>query len=551
MPVSPFSTAQRNCMDEFLPEYIQQLDAGATTHELTKWKQALATRLLAEEVFANLNFALHPRPTWFEMIVRKYTNYYHQVYKKSHPDEVSASKVIKANPLLKFRSVPTGRQLFARDMHTEIMTASKQHILDKGTTASGAYQLALKAAWDALDDEEVAEWDAKAEEECGDIGMNQAEFNTNIQQALRGLCRGGIVGDAEMVLFYAFRSPKNGDLKAGSIHAHSKHNKTMFGGAETQTTYGIPWAQFADAVIPRPVADGSVSVTVASDGTVLFPTVELDSVPPGDLRHLVAEYFDQCWLHKDSAECVDGPPWDKITLEPASFYDMERFSLPFPLKEPQAFTIYETLAMGQYLSCPESPGFQFKAHNSVPGLSSVSTSVTGNHPSISGQAEPPANPEGAEVKLPSPPPKTPKTPAVETPSSPITPLSAHSQLSGPRRTPTPTPPSPSPARATRQKRGRTGSAEDEQGVVIRGKKKAKTAVNPQSVAQPEPPRRSGRGKAAGSKPPAKRGPPKDANGPLKRKGKGWEIVSEDEESVEEDEHLFINLHDGAAGCSSP
>ncbi|KAJ7132623.1 hypothetical protein C8R46DRAFT_1048344 [Mycena filopes] len=488
-------------MDEFLPEYIQQLDAGATTHELTKWKQALATRLLAEEVFANLNFALHPRPTWFEMIVRKYTNYYHQVYKKSHPDEVSASKVIKANPLLKFRSVPTGRQLFARDMHTEIMTASKQHILDKGTTASGAYQLALKAAWDALDDEEVAEWDAKAEEECGDIGMNQAEFNTNIQQALRGLCRGGIVGDAEMVLFYAFRSPKNGDLKAGSIHAHSKHNKTMFGGAETQTTYGIPWAQFADAVIP---------------------------------------------LHKDSAECVDGPPWDKITLEPASFYDMERFSLPFPLKEPQAFTIYETLAMGQYLSCPESPGFQFKAHNSVPGLSSVSTSVTGNHPSISGQAEPPANPEGAEVKLPSPPPKTPKTPAVETPSSPITPLSAHSQLSGPRRTPTPTPPSPSPARATRQKRGRTGSAEDEQGVVIRGKKKAKTAVyglpsrNPQSVAQPEPPRRSGRGKAAGSKPPAKRGPPKDANGPLKRKGKGWEIVSEDEESVEEDEHCMFS-----------
>ncbi|KAJ6547868.1 hypothetical protein B0H10DRAFT_2243337 [Mycena sp. CBHHK59/15] len=62
------------------------------------------------------------------MIVRKYTNYLHQVYKKAHPETVSASDIIKANPLLKFSSVLSGRQLFARDMHDEMLAASKQHL---------------------------------------------------------------------------------------------------------------------------------------------------------------------------------------------------------------------------------------------------------------------------------------------------------------------------------------------------------------------------------------------------------------------------------------
>jgi hypothetical protein len=36
-----------------------------------------------------------------------------------------------------------------------------------------------------------------------------------------------------------------------SIHGHSEHNKTHFGGDELELTYGVPWAKFADTVIPR------------------------------------------------------------------------------------------------------------------------------------------------------------------------------------------------------------------------------------------------------------------------------------------------------------
>ncbi|KAJ6546162.1 hypothetical protein B0H10DRAFT_1969716 [Mycena sp. CBHHK59/15] len=129
---------------------------------------------------------------------------------------------------------------------------------------------------------------------------NQEEFHTNIHQALRGLCQSGIVGDAEMLLFYAFHEPETGDLKAGtradlaeSIHGHSTHNKNNFDGDELEQTYGVPWAKFADGVIPRPVVEvpGSISIIMTSDGVVIFPSIDLDTILPSSLRHLLQEYL--------------------------------------------------------------------------------------------------------------------------------------------------------------------------------------------------------------------------------------------------------------------
>lgn len=104
-----------------------------------------------------------------QMIVRKYTNYLHQIYRKDHPEHPSASEIIKANPLLKFRSVLSGRQLFARDMHEDVIQVSKQHVVNKGSSEAGAYQTAFKTLWDGLSAEEKSEWEGKAEEECGDV----------------------------------------------------------------------------------------------------------------------------------------------------------------------------------------------------------------------------------------------------------------------------------------------------------------------------------------------------------------------------------------------
>ncbi|KAJ7764240.1 hypothetical protein B0H16DRAFT_1883519, partial [Mycena metata] len=490
MAKSPFNTAQKDHLNGFLPEYIKKLDAGATTNELTKWKQATATKALGAAVFADLDFTQHSRTQWFEIIVRKYTNYYHQIYKKTHPTHPSASEIIKANPLLKFRSVPSGRQLFARDTHDDIMVAAKQHSLDKGTNAAGAYQWALKSAWDSLDSEEQLEWEAQAEDECGDVELNQKEFDKNMQLALRSLCQDGILGDAEMVLFYGFRSPNNGDLQVGALHGHSKHNKTNFGGHDLESTYGIPWAKFADLVIPRSVIDGSISITVSSDGVVVFPSIELDTIPPADLRHLIAEYFDQCWVQKDSEGSLVGPPWDKIVLEPASFYDTGKYSLPFPLRDPQTFTTFETLTIGDYLTATGSPGFEFK----FGGKGQDSTPA----PQLPPPPPPPINAQASFAAAPSAPPPLPplvipnpvEPPPKSLPPSPVTPSSDHSKSPSP-----PPPPQNRTSGRGKGKRTRGEGEKDQTGeqteLPAPGKKKAKTA--PKLQDQP-PSRRSTRKK---------------------------------------------------------
>ncbi|KAJ7913116.1 hypothetical protein B0H13DRAFT_2326645 [Mycena leptocephala] len=410
MPKNQFNAAQTEHLNIYLPDYISKLDACATTHELTRWKQATATKALASPAFANLDLVKHTRAKWFEMIVRKYTNYLHQVYRKAHPEQPSASEIINANPLLKFRSVSSGRQLFARDMHEEVVAASKQHVIDKGTNDAGAYQMVLKRMWDALSADEKSDWDAKAEDECGDVKMNQEDFSTYIHQALRGLCQSGIIGDAEILLFYAFREPDIGDLKAGTIHGHSKHNKTHFGGDELELTYGVPWAKFADTVIPRPVVyDSPYPITVTEDGVVVFPSIELDEIPPATLRHLLEEFFEKCWRHRQESHgsLQGGPlPWDQIVLNPANFYDTEKFSFPFALKEPQTFTTFETLAIAEFLNSPKSAGFHFKNQPGVQPDRAISPPLESPPPAIRDNVNPPPFQELPPPTLPadSPPP---------------------------------------------------------------------------------------------------------------------------------------------------
>ncbi|KAJ6609746.1 hypothetical protein B0H10DRAFT_1954380 [Mycena sp. CBHHK59/15] len=370
MPKCQFSPAQVQHLDSYLPEYIARLDARAPTKELTLWKQATATKILASPEFSDLDLAKHPRAKWFEMIVRKYTNYLHQVYKKAHPETVSASDIIKANPLLKFSSVLSGRQLFARDMHDEIVAASKQHVIDKGTNEAGTYQTVLKTMWDGLDADKKIEWDARAEEECGDVAVNQEEFHTNIHQALQGLCQSGIVGDAEMLLFYAFREPETGDLKAGTryswtFNTQQEQFRWRRIGANIRCSLGkvCRWRD-PPAIGTGPVVEvpGSISIIVTSDGVVIFPSIDLDTIPPLSLRHLLQEYFEQCWIRRNSGTLPI--PWAQVVLDPSKFYDTEKFAFPLALKDPQTFTIFETLAIGEFLNANTSNNstpFYFKS----------------------------------------------------------------------------------------------------------------------------------------------------------------------------------------------
>ncbi|KAJ7836546.1 hypothetical protein B0H14DRAFT_3704802 [Mycena olivaceomarginata] len=101
-------TAQEPQLNTYLPEFLQKLDAGVRRLELTQWKQSTATEALASPPFADLDISIMPSTDWFKTIVRKFTNYFNNVYKRSHEEEPSASVLIKSNPLLRFTSILSG-----------------------------------------------------------------------------------------------------------------------------------------------------------------------------------------------------------------------------------------------------------------------------------------------------------------------------------------------------------------------------------------------------------------------------------------------------------
>ncbi|KAJ7859929.1 hypothetical protein B0H14DRAFT_3688461 [Mycena olivaceomarginata] len=115
----------------FMAKVVLPVDRGVDGAELTKWKQAKAFSILESPAFINLDLQKNPRKAWFEMIVRKFTNYRNCVYCKSAtaiPTSALANE--KANPSLKFSSITSGCQLFAKENSESITAASHQHLLD-------------------------------------------------------------------------------------------------------------------------------------------------------------------------------------------------------------------------------------------------------------------------------------------------------------------------------------------------------------------------------------------------------------------------------------
>ncbi|KAJ7924291.1 hypothetical protein B0H13DRAFT_1864156 [Mycena leptocephala] len=390
-----FTAEQDAHLNTYIPDLLQKLDAGVRGVELTRWKQSVATKALGTSAFADLDVSTIPRTEWFKMIVRKYTNYFNNVYRKSHPEEPPASALIKNNPLLKFTSILNGRQLFARDFHDEIGAIAAQRVTDTGINAAAAHQIALKEMWDALSAEEKSDWDSQAEDEAADVESNQKEFSTNIHLALRSLCQGGLLGDAEMVLFYGFRDTKNGDLLAGTVHGHSKHNKTHFGGDDLAQTYGIAWSKFAESAIPRPAVSTLTSVTVDEDGRVNFPSVDLDNTPWPTFECCSKTTWKSAGvIHRTLGTSNELPvPWEDICAEPGKFYDDQKFVFPTPLKNPFFNSI-----------CPSEP-FHFVEEITTAALPSTPPPL------------PPPPAHNLDIPPPSPVPTTPSRDSTPTPST--------------------------------------------------------------------------------------------------------------------------------------
>ncbi|KAK6989010.1 hypothetical protein R3P38DRAFT_2572266 [Favolaschia claudopus] len=416
-----FNATQTAHLESYLEDFKAQLDTGLSGIGLTRHKQSIATRALASSAFEGLDLSENSRKKWFEIIVRKYTNYYNNVWKKTNqPDEPSGASLITTNPLLKFASILSGRQTFAREKEETISTLAAQRRLDTNINEAAARQIVLKELWDALTPDEKSDWSAQAEEEATDVEFNQKEFSTNIHLALRSLCQGGLLGDAEMLLFYGFRDVNNGDLRVGSVHGHSKHNKINFGGNDLEENFGIPWSEFAGSVIPQPLLQmNTTAITVAEDGTVIFPSIDLEKIVVTDLRAILANYLQACWAHRSNQD-ETVVPWADIAADPAKFYSQAKFSLPVRLKDPLTMESIETMMLANFFinSTRSSAPFHFEAEADEPPRSPKSSAPPATPltpPEHSRPASPVVAPPG------SPPPSSPPPHVTVTPSPPPSP----------------------------------------------------------------------------------------------------------------------------------
>ncbi|KAJ6528209.1 hypothetical protein B0H19DRAFT_1275003 [Mycena capillaripes] len=255
--------------------------------------------------------------------------------------------------------------LFARENSAAINAASQQRLLDTNTKSSVAvYQNTLKQQWDSLSGESQAAWNDRAEAEAGNVlskcllslaadtlkisFRNQQEFIETMSMALQDLCQGGLLGDSEMILWYAFREVGNDDLRAGTIHAHSAHNQVRFGAGQEDlhSQYEKAWWHFADDSIPRNVPVNT-SIPRNSADQPVFPAVDLNTVSMADMRTLLGDYFDQCWAHRGVDNKATLIPWEKLVSEPGKYHDTQGLSIK--LNHPQNLSAIEVLTLAQCL----------------------------------------------------------------------------------------------------------------------------------------------------------------------------------------------------------
>ncbi|KAK7006977.1 hypothetical protein R3P38DRAFT_2728184, partial [Favolaschia claudopus] len=336
-----------------MPAFCAQLDAGVNGVALTKWKQETANDILASPLFAGkLDVSNNSQKGWHEIVVRKFTNYRTQVYLKKADSTIAPPPKHRGVPLLHFSTLLTARQLFAKENESVIHSAAEERHAAAGTgTVGSAYQTVLKEKWDALDSDARDEWQTRADKFGGDIHRNQTDFKESMHTALATLCQCGLLGDAELLLFYGWRDLK-GDISTGALHGHSAHNKTNFGGTDGELLrqYGLAWYKFAEDVIPGPAKPTNVNIVLSQnpDGVPLFPSIDFGAVGLTDIRYLLSEYFDAVWVK--STGLTTTIPWDEIGKTPSRYYHTVSFSFPAPLLPPNELTNVHVLLVAEYLS---------------------------------------------------------------------------------------------------------------------------------------------------------------------------------------------------------
>ncbi|KAJ7088572.1 hypothetical protein C8R43DRAFT_956022 [Mycena crocata] len=88
-------------------------------------------------------------------------------------------------------------------------------------------------------------------------------------------------------------------------------------------------------------SDSMLSITVDDKGALIFPTMDFNAIAPENLRQILKECFERCWMDGSHPVDTHSIPWEELTSDPSKFYNIEKFVFPSPLKDPVAYSATE------------------------------------------------------------------------------------------------------------------------------------------------------------------------------------------------------------------
>ncbi|KAJ7755946.1 hypothetical protein B0H16DRAFT_1458467 [Mycena metata] len=368
---SHFSAAQKNHIESFYPQLMKQ-----HADSVAGWINKQVGTVLAHALFRNLP-GIDTTKTWRSRVHRKLKNYYDRHAKSCN-----------------CFSFASGFALFE---------------LEQRAAETDMHLSNYSEMWQALGEAQQQNFETRAQSHPPSVTLNQIGFAGAMHKTLTDVCRGGDVGDLEMMVFWAFREP-DGELRHGILDVHSSDEvKNMVNEtSDWGENYEEPWRKFADRVVPNnaPTVD-------APSGIPIFPDVDLQNQTANSLGEILTGYLTQVWPPDYSSGDGSSPPWDRIATDPDMHYDVDRFGLPVHLKEPKLLNLAEVGPLAHYFSTNSEP-FVFRTKAPVPPPPKALVPPPPN-PKV---AVPPPNPE-APVP---PPPKAPVLPPLNPEVPPPPPL---------------------------------------------------------------------------------------------------------------------------------
>ncbi|KAE9398219.1 hypothetical protein BT96DRAFT_995110 [Gymnopus androsaceus JB14] len=316
--------------------------------------------------FENITLSAGMRKANLGAINRVFLNHYHVKLKKADASGASGDTVLSHQDAMK---IIESRELFKLEMADDIQQRVNQ---------SENYQTVVKSMWDELTEEKRARWNEKAKQV--DVAGDQSRLIVALPILFKALAAAGRVGPLEAMVLFSYHDEKQ------VVHTNSSRQDPVdrITGrklAKSNSTSSLCTRFTSGRLKPCLLSKEEMCSHTNEEGFPIFPDVELSELTGKDVQILVRGFLTKIWGTQYNGSEI---PWEKINTEPLSFYDKQKFKLPFPLSDPRAMSGGKAMALAEYFQ-EQGSVFRFQQPSARPP-------ATASVASTSGSAVTPAHP---------------------------------------------------------------------------------------------------------------------------------------------------------------